>query len=144
MVSCSGHGGLGTERLDKINQFLYSFTDKRSKTPVHRFGSDESLPTGFHLYTCPACFISDLDRMGHQLRQPYGTSDASLRSKVRHWPQLRFYEITAKAMLALITCSKVTHRQEQGILVYATTEPMEMLTLGNIISIRIIEWMLIH
>ena len=63
MVGCIGHGGLGTERLDKINQFLYSFTDKRSKTPVDRFGSDESLPTGFHLYTC---FISDLDRMGHQ------------------------------------------------------------------------------
>ena len=72
MVICGGHGGLGTERVDKINEFLYSFTDKRSKTPVHRFGSDESLPTGFHLYTCPACFISDLDRMGHQLRQRTG------------------------------------------------------------------------
>ena len=72
MVSGSGHGGLGTERLDKINEFLYSFTDKRSKTPVYRFGSDESLPTEFHLYTCPACFISDLDRMGHQLRQGTG------------------------------------------------------------------------
>jgi hypothetical protein len=39
---------------------------------IHRFGSDESLPTGFILNTCPACFIADLDRIGHQLRQHTG------------------------------------------------------------------------
>jgi hypothetical protein len=134
MVSGSGHGGLGTERLDKINEFLYSFTDKRSKNPGSpvRFGRRSPCQRGsISSCTHAACFIPDLDRMGHQLRQCTGHRMSLCDRKLGTQAASRFYRIPSskmKAMLVLSHAPKLpTVKSKRCILVYATTEPMEML-----------------